>query len=83
MQIALDVHVIDRHRGRVRLEDGRSLRVIAGGDHRGRSCATIVASHLIAIDDGGGAYAVDVAGMAATPLGRLVSSILGSEESAA
>lgn len=77
MLIAFDVHTVDRRRGRVQLMDGRTLRIVAGGDHRGRPCATIVASYAVALDDDGGAYAVDVMDMTARPLGAVASLILG------
>lgn len=75
MLIAMGVHLIDRRRGRVQIDDGRTLRIVAGGDHHGRPCSSIVAHHMVAIDDGG-AYAVDAMRMTATPLGAVVSSIL-------
>lgn len=75
MLLALDVHTVDRRRGRVQIEDGRTLRIVAGGDHRGRPCSIITASHMVALDDGG-AYAVDVMDMTARPLGAVASLIL-------
>ena len=76
MLIALDVHLIDRRRGRVQVEDGRTLRVVASGDHHGRPCSTIVASYAVALDDDG-AYAIDATRMTAHPLGAVASSIRG------
>lgn len=75
MLIALDVRVIDRRRGRVQVENGRSLRMIATGDHHGCPCSTIVASYAVALDDDG-AYAIDVTRMTAHPLGAVASLIL-------
>lgn len=76
---ALDVHVLDRRRGRVRLADERILSVVANGDHHGHLCSTTVASYMVALDLDGGAYAIDVVGMTARPLAAVVSSILKSE----
>lgn len=77
MLLASDVHTVDRRRGRVRLEDGRTLRIVASGDHHGRPCPTILASHAIALDDRGRAYAIDVLRMVTHPLGAVASSIMG------
>lgn len=77
---ALEVHVLDRRRGRVRLADERILSVVANGDHHGHPCSTTVASYMVALDVNGRAYAVNVVGMTARPLGAVVSSIFGSKK---
>lgn len=79
MLIALDVQVWDRRCGRVLLANDQTLTVVACGDHDGRPCSGVVASYAVALDEDGEAFAIDAVRMAARPLGRLVSTILGAE----